>query len=347
VRIRTFALGLLWTAALCGQHHFNWQNYCFDHPASVACKGNDYAAKQPKTPGAKNSVRNPLPPTTRSATLSVVTVGAVDWRFADPSTQALAGFNVSALSASPLAHDLITQLGINQGLTDADMKKIFDGLATVDQVSLSAQDLSAQNNGALLLVSRRGTDSTLPALDAGFKAVPVSGNAMLAGTSDAVDRAVQRIAIKADPPELARLADGKQSSEFWAVGPAELLGPEAVTAGAKRFSLALSIRDHVTGDLTFEFDKPPAADTLKMWQSESSEATLEGNTVHIRMAMEANEAHQKLAQVAASPLGQRLSALVKSARYLPVPDPNAPKPFKPMIYGLDGGPREVTQLPTR
>jgi hypothetical protein len=346
VRIRLLALGLVWVASLSGQHHhFNWQNYCFDHPRSLACDGHEYAVKgAPKGPGAKNSVRSPIS-SIATGTSSVVVVGAgaafgaQQWRFADPSSNALAGFNVSALSASPLAHDMIAQLGANQGITEADMKKIFDGLSGVDQVALSARD-----NGALLLVTRRSADSTLPALDAGFKVVPVSGNAMLAGNSDAVDRAVQRIAVKAEPPELTRLAEGQQSSEFWAVGPAELIGPEAVNAGVKRFSLALSIGDHLSGDLTFEFDKPPSEDTLKTWQTPSSEATLEGNAVHIRMSMEADEAKQKFGAIAATPLGQRLAELVKSARYLPVPDPNAPKPFKPMIFGLDGGPREVNQL---
>ncbi len=341
--MRTLALAFLWTASLCGQHHhFNWQNYCFDHPGSVTCDGRDYAVKNPQKTqagGGKNSVRNPIG---TSATPSVVVVGGLDWRFADPSTNALAGFNVSALSASPLGHSLIAQLGASQGLTEADMRKIFDGLAGVDNVAVASRD-----SGALLLVTRHGSDPALPTLGPGYKAVPVSGNAMLAGTADAVDRAVQRIAFKSEPAQLTRMAQGRESSEFWAVGPPELIGPEAVGAGVKQFSLALSIREHLTGDLTFEFEHAPNPDTLKMWQSDWSEATLEGNAVHIKMAMEADEARQKLVQVAASPLGRSLAQLVKSARYLPVPDPNAPKPFKPMIYGLDNGPKEVTQLPAR
>ena len=59
--------------------------------------------------------------------------------------------------------------------------------------------------------------------------------------------------------------------------------------------------------------------------------------------MEGDEAQQKFGQVAGSPLGQRLAALVEAARYLPARDITVPKHAKPMIYGLDGGPKEVNR----
>jgi hypothetical protein len=63
--------------------------------------------------------------------------------------------------------------------------------------------------------------------------------------------------------------------------------------------------------------------------------------------MNADEVPQKLGQIALSPLGQRLTALVMSARYLPVRDTTLPKQTKPIIYGLDDGPKEVTHYPNR
>ena len=67
----------------------------------------------------------------------------------------------------------------------ADLQKIFDGLSGVDQIALSVRD-----NQLVAMVTGSVTDSTLPAPEAGLKAVPVSANAMLVGRPDAVDQAV-------------------------------------------------------------------------------------------------------------------------------------------------------------
>jgi hypothetical protein len=270
-------------------------------------------------------------------TPSIIVV--TDWRFADPSADALVGLNFSSLSASPLALNLIAQLGTSQGLTDADMQKIFDGLSSVDHLALSVRD-----NRIVAVVTGRVADLALPAPEADLKAAPVSGNAMLIGHADSVDQAVQRIAMKGPPAELTRLAEERQSkSEFWAVGLPGLVGPEAVSAGVKRFSLSVSIRDRVSSDVAVEFNGVPSADTVRDWQTTLGGATLEGNVVHFRMSMDADEAQQRIGRIAASPVGLRLAALVKVARYLPVRDTSLPKQTKPVIYGLDGGPKEVNQ----
>jgi hypothetical protein len=150
-----------------------------------------------------------------------------------------------------------------------------------------------------------------------------------------------------------RLAGEQQaSSEFWAVGPASLVGPQAVSTGVKRFLLTVSIKDRLTSDLALDFDEVPSAETIQTWQTTLGAATLEGNAVCARISMEADEVQQKFAQIADSPLGERLAALVEAAQYLPthnttVPAAAAPKSAKPVIYGLDGGPRELGQDSTR
>jgi hypothetical protein len=181
-----------------------------------------------------------------------------------------------------------------------------------------------------------------------LKVKAISGGAMLVGHADAVDQAAQRIAVNGPPPDLTGFAMERQAnSEFWFAGPAALVGPEAVSAGAKRFSLTVSIRKLVTSDMAFEFDEAPAADTLQQWQTKLGGATLDGNLVHVRMSIEADEAQEKFGPIAASPVGLQLASLVKGARYLPVRDTTVPKKIKPMIFGLDGGPKTVDQLPRR
>jgi hypothetical protein len=342
MRIHILALGLVSAASLYGQaHRTRWQDLCFKNPAAPFCQGNDYAikpsAKKKSAAATPNVVTNPFPPTPQTVTPSVIVVGGIDWRFADPFADALVGFNFTGLSASPIARSLIAQLGANQGLSEADMRKIFDGLSGVDQVALSVHD-----NRIVAMVTGRVTDSALPTPEANSKAVLVSGNAMLIGHPDAVDQAVQRIAMKSPPAELTRLAEERQAnSEFWAVGSDGLVGPQAVSAGVKRFSLTVSIRNRLTSDMAFEFDGVPSADTLRMWQTTLGAATIEGNAVHVRVSMEGDEVQPKFSQVVGSPLGQRLAALVEAARYLPVHDVTVPKHAKPMIYGLEGGPKEV------
>jgi hypothetical protein len=346
VKICVLALGFVWAVSLCGQSRFSWQDYCFKNPGAPVCRGNDYAVKPPartKDSAPRNVVTSPRPSTSGTVAPSLIVVGGIDWRFADPFADALVGFNFRGLSNSLLTRSLIAQLGAKQGLTEADIQKIFDGLAGVDQVALSIR-----NNRMVALVTGSVADSTLPPPEAGLKAVPISGSGMLFGHADAVDQAVQRIAMKIPPTELTRLAEERQaSSDFWAIGSAGLVGPQAVSAGVKRFSLTVWIRDRLTSDVALEFNRVPSANTLQKWQTKLGATTVEGNSIHLRVLMEADDVQQKFGQIVASPLGQGLAALVESARYLPVRESPIQKRTKPMIYGLDGGPKEVNQYPDR
>jgi len=329
MRIRILALGLVWTATLCGQRRFSWQGYCFDHPAAPFCSGKDYAIKPRPKETAPPRDLIPYSPTPQN----VIVVGGIDWRFADPAADALAGSNFSGLAASPLARIVIAQLGASQGLAEADVQKIFDALSGVEQVALSVRD-----NRIVVMVTGHVIDPTLSVMEPGLKIVPVSGNAMLFGHADAVDKAGQRMAAKG-PPAGEKQANG----DFWAVGSAVLLGPEAMSAGVKRFSLTVSMRNRISSDMAFEFDGTPNADALRIWGA----AMIEGNVVHVRMSMEADEAQQRFGEIASSLLGQRLAGLVKAARYLPGYGISVPKQGGVVIYGLDGGPKEMNQYPRR
>ena len=217
MRVGILALGSLWAASLFGQaRRTNWEDLCFKNPALPVCQGNDYAVKHPapaKDAAPRSVVTNPTAATTKTVTPSLIVVGGIDWRFADPFADALVGLNFSGLSASPLARSLITLLGARRGLSEADIQKIFDGLSGVDQVALSVR-----NNRIVAMVTGSVAGSALPAPETGLKAVPISGS-MLFGHADAVDQAVQRIAMKGPPTELTRLAQesARQAASFWAI----------------------------------------------------------------------------------------------------------------------------------
>ena len=334
MKIRTLALGLACTFCLNAQYHhrFSWQDACFKNPTLPYCDGREYYSKKPPKPGDPSAGTNS--PWTSEKT---VDAGGIDWRFADPSADALEVLNCSKLLASPVAHSLIDQLAANQGLTQADAQNIYRALSGVGQVALSVRE-----DRIVLMVTGRAPDSILPAPEAGWKATSLSGNAILIGNSDAVDQAVQRVSTASPLAELALMALERQAdSEFWAVGSAKLAGREAIMAGVKRFSLMASMRDRLTSDTAFEFDRAPDATAIRAWLSTLGDAKIDGNVVHARMSMETDETRKSIGKIAASPLGQRLEALVQSARYLPVRDTATTKHTRPVIFGLDDGPREA------
>jgi len=218
----------------------------------------------------------------------MIAVAAIDWRFADPFADALIGFNFGGISASPIARSLVALLGTKQGLTEADIQKIFDGISDVDQVALSVR-----NNRVVAMITGHVADSGLPvseaAPEAGMKAVPVSGGVMLIGHADAVDQAMRRIAMKGAPTALMQSAEARQaSSEFWALGSARLIGtPQAVSAGVKQFSMTIWIRNRLTSDVSLEFNGVPSPSTLQALRASlGSGATVEGNAVHVRAQLE-------------------------------------------------------------
>jgi hypothetical protein len=332
MRIRLLGLGLACAACVCGQyrHRFSWQNYCFDHPGSVVCGGHEYAVKRNKSGATGALVSAPPSPM----------VDGIDWRFADPDSDALAGIHFSALSESPLGRTLITQLGAKQGFTEADIERLLDGLAGVDRIALSIRD-----KRIVAMLTGRFPDPPLPTQEAGLKFAPISGNMMLFGHAEAVDEALRRIATQAMPAGSVEFAEEWQAtSELWLIGAPGLVGPEAVNAGVKRFWITLAVRDRFSSDLALEFDAAPGVDTVQALQTALGPATVEGTAIHSRVSVNAEEARQKFGAIANSLVGLRLAALTGAARQLRLrepPDPNAPKRPKIVIYGLDGGPKEV------
>jgi hypothetical protein len=338
MKIGILALGFVCAASVSGQHQrFSWQEACFKNPTAPYCDGHDFFVKPTKNKDGTISSAG-----TWSAMPSAVDAGGIDWRFADPAADTLAVLSCSKLGASPIAHSVIDELGAGQGLGQPELQTIYRALSGLDEVALSIRA-----DRIVLMVTGRTPDSILPAPEAGWKAVPLAGNVVLIGHTDMVDQAVQRLSIANPLGELADMALHRPAeSDFWAAGSSKLVGPEAVTAGVKLFTLTASIRDRLSSDTTFEFNGVPEASVIKAWLSTLADAKIEGNAVHVKMSKEADETRQSFGPIAVSPLGQRLGALIKSSRYLPVRDTATTVHTKPVIYGLDDGPREVKYTPS-
>jgi len=302
------------------------------NPGLPYCQGHDFAIKKkPKKAGAtdKSATANSQAAVVDAeieddATPSVIVVGGVDWRFADPQADGLMSVSFSRLSATPLALGLMAALGSKQGLSVQEMGRVFDAFSSVDQVALSIR-----GERVLLMVTGSPADAASN-LEAGWKATQVR-NALLIGTSGDVDEAAQRMAEDGPLSELARLAKQQQANgNFWAAGSGGM-------EGVKHFTLTASMRDRLTSDITFELSRAADANTALAAMGTMS---LEGNSVHFKMSMEADELEQSVEEIAATPLGRYLGILVKAGRTIPVANAAGATHAKPVIHGLNDNPNQ-------
>jgi hypothetical protein len=231
----------------------------------------------------------------------------------------------SHLSPSPFARFVLTVLGADQGLKEADMEKIFDAFSGIDQVAFSMR-----GDRTLMMVTGCGQESKAPVLDAAWKAVP-AGAAMLIGPTEAVDEAMQRISGDGPVPELARSAGTRQANgDIWIASSGNIPG----MAGLQRYSVKASMRSRLTSESVFEFKQTPDGNALEALMAGPGVVSLERNAVHVKASVEGDKIQQNLPEIAGSPLGEFLAALDKAGRFLPVRDP-AKQQARPKIAGLD------------
>ena len=343
MRARILVLAVVSATALCAQKHkFSWQEACFKNPAAPFCQGAEFFKNSSPAKNAKSPVSPGVVTTSSGAaeavTPSVIAVGGIDWRFVDPAADAIVGFNFGGLGSSQAARNLIAHLGAGDKLADTEVHKILGALSGMDQVVISVR-----GGQALVLVTGGVTDASLPSPEPGLKAEAISGNAMLIGPVDAVDQAMRRMATTGPVSELARsAADLPAKSDYWAVGSGAFLGPPAASAGVKRFALAIAVRSEPGSHLALEFNAVPDGEALRRWPAFGT-ATSDGNAVQYDLTMRAEDLPQVFSQIAASPAGLPLSRLLRMGLNLPVRDAVAPMRTKPVIYGLDDGPKVVKQ----
>jgi hypothetical protein len=113
--IRVLAVTTLFALSLYGQ---KWQDLCFNNPTAPDCNGHNTAIKRQPAAAAPApspaSVSRPFssPANTRGGNAQVISVGAIDWRFADSNADIMMGFNFTTLANSPLTRMMIAQLGM-------------------------------------------------------------------------------------------------------------------------------------------------------------------------------------------------------------------------------------------
>lgn len=332
MKLRILSLGLLSVLALDGQKAqkkgFDFTEACFRNPSLPYCSMREFVVKPGKPSKFGSAGAGAVPDTP-------IDSSGIDWRFADPDSDAIAVLDGSKLS-SPLAHSLIDRLAAQQGLTTQQAQDAFRALSGVKQVALSIRE-----NSSLMVITGRPDGSILPALESGWKAVALGGDKLLLGETKAVEEASKRLAMNGDIGELPLAALYRTSGDVWLAGSAKLARPEAVSAGVKRFEQTASWDGRLTIDTVYEFADVPDAAPIKPWLDTLGNVAIDGPSVHSFTALSANEVTGNFAPFAASPLGRQLAAMVGLAHRLPVQDAAGTVHTRPVIIGLDGGPRET------
>ena len=324
MNLRAIALGLACSAALYGQyggHKFSWQESCFKNPRLPYCQGNEYAVKP--TPAPKNGGKTVVTDPVTGKTVAVAAPAGIDWEFADPAADAVAGINVTKLMSSPMAHDLMAQWAAGQGFAQPDVERLFEALLGVDQLAVSVR-----GSQTVVMLTGRATAWRTTSADSDWKSVPAPGGALLFGNGVAVDQALQRLTAR---PTIA--AEAHTSDEFWAVLSPVLLGSDAEKAGVKRLTLSMTLSDRVGTEASFELSASPDP---QRWPASLPGASVDGTVVHLKNSLDAAALAETLSRLGA---GQGLGALAKVARSLPT---NQIDRSKPVIYGLDDGPRQLS-----
>jgi hypothetical protein len=172
---------------------------------------------------------------------------------------------------------------------------------------------------------------------------PLSTNAVLFGDGPAVQSAWTRLRTPAALCATAREAEALSgSNDLWIIGAPPAASPKKQPAGVRRFSFTASLREQFSGELNIKTSTPAAAESLLASYESSLKQAVgtpgpEWEALFKAITAEKSDAGVRF-RLTASPrdvwplLAARMTVLA----------PSVPAQPKAVIYGLEGGPREVT-----
>ncbi len=280
--------------------------------------------------------------TPRVAEPAITRLGEPDWRFAHANAQVLAGINVERLLTSTFAKALFRLL-----LPPVTFDTLMSSLGEVDQIAISIQGSDVL---AMLVGRMQQPPPGINAQNLVFRRV--GPDAMLIGVETAITSATRRLSAPPIALNGTRLHQAKlfgQTAAIWLTGsPAGFRQP---AAGIENLAVALYAGEDLRAEVAMKattlaqaqqmFDKVQRAPAT-MGQVSSSR---DGRDVRMTLALSRAEAEKSVAQWMSGPQGKQLSQLMAL-----LPAANAiqgagkalqPESNKVVIYGLDGGPKEI------
>ncbi len=267
------------------------------------------------------------------------------WRFVSPATMVVAGVRLQVLRDSEGWRRAMEQV---RGLAPIQAGGVLQSLDDIDEVWVAAE----QGPGTQpVLVMRGRFDGPVwrKQIAAGYRRA-ASIDTLLMGTAAGVSAARRRIG-GATLPNVEMAAVARQMAadyDVWIVAngqecmkqglkPASGV-PEALTH-LRGFGLGIRLQDPLIAELRAESDSAEAAAELVAWvrraveeQQEwrdaggKMELRQEGNAIHVRMEVDASKTRRMIAE---------------RSQPKPAPERAPEKPRKVVIYGMEGGPREI------
>jgi len=331
------------------------EDYCRDNPKAPTCiKGKplNIDALNPKLQGSPGGARTPAP--VAPAAPQMIVLGEPDWRFAHPRADLMAAMDVTGMIRSPFFRTLLSDLGGTGGIGNAEMESLLARADDVEKISISAHGKEI----LILMTGRLDSIENLAKPGSGMTFHRVSADSILMGTEPALSEAMRRLSVPQRTVSNAarRAKELSQTNDLWMTGTPALLtaygasGPRGMDLSS--FTIGLQLRDQLRMDLVLNSTTPAGAQRMMAGYQQAqrktsgalqSSVTLDGSAVRLAFVLPQGEIRKGLQELMSSAAGKQLAALIAANK--PAAGDSAAKPpaapGKVMIYGLEGGPKEV------
>lgn len=294
-------------------------------------------------------------------------VPAPDWRFAHPGATLVGGFRVKAMLDSPLVNTLIVQATAKNPAAGPMVQMMKGVLGGVTEVRFSVRDMGkGRDPDVLALVSGVLNDAAANALLQGKSKASVhriDANTLLVGEGQSLEDAVDRMSKPAVGLQARALTHSKDLSknDLWIAGALPTLPMTLPVLDSLRgVALGISAQADLRIEIALETTSPKAAEDMVSSARRSQaqqpglgaalQTEVDGSTARFRFVMEGNQVIQAVQQAlenqsappAISGLLSQPPVVFKSDE--PVKS-DKPKRDTVVIYGLEGGPREIKNTP--
>ena len=313
-------------------------------------------------------------------TISSLTVPAAlaqvptqDWRFAHPGATLVGGFRVKATLDSPLVNALIAQATVKNPSAGPMVAMVKAALGGVTEVRFSVRDMGkGKDPDVLALVSGVFDDAAAQALMQGktqgkttTSVHRIDANTLLVGEGQSLQDALDRMSKPAVGLQARALTRSKDLSknDLWIAGALPALPMTLPVLDSLRgIALGISAQADLRIEVALETNSPKAAEDLVSSARRSQaqqpgigaalQTEVDGSTARFRFVMEGNQVIQAVRQAIENQSApSALTGLL--GQPAPVFQSNEPvKSDKPtrdaiVIYGLEGGPREIKNTPAQ
>lgn len=285
-----------------------------------------------------------------------------DWRFAHPGATLVGGFRVKATLDSPLVNSLIAQATVKNPSAGPMVAMAKAALGGVTEVRFSIRDMGkGKDPDVLAMISGVLDDAAAGALMQGKSKSTmhrIDANTLLIGEGQSLEDAVDRMSKPPVGLQARALTNSKtlSTNDLWIAGAIpELPMTVAVLNAVRSVALGISVESDLRMELALETASPKMAEEMVSSARKSQtqqpalgaalETEVDGSTARFRFVMAGDQVIQALQQAIDQPgAAPSFSGLLGQAT--PGAAPAAPKSDKPkrdtiMVYGLEGGPREI------